>query len=44
MNGQILWQYRLWSFQTGDIKVERFLPNNQHTKEEIIEFWINGDC
>ena len=26
-----LWQYGLWSFQTGDKKLERFLPKNQHT-------------
>ena len=32
-----LWQYGLWSFQTGGTKLERFLPKNQHTKE-IIEF------
>ena len=25
-----LWQYGLWSFQTGDTKLERFLPKNQH--------------
>ena len=28
--GPIRWQYRLWSFQTGYIKLERFLPKNQH--------------
>ena len=27
----ILWQYGLWSFQTGYIELERFLPKNQHT-------------
>ena len=27
-----LWQYRLWSFQMGDTKLERFLPKNQHTQ------------
>ena len=26
-----LWQYGLWSFQTGGTKLERFLPKNQHT-------------
>ena len=27
-----LWQYRLWSFQTGGTRLERFLPKNQHTQ------------
>ena len=27
-----LWQYGLWSFQTGGTKLERFLPKNQHTQ------------
>ena len=26
-----LWQYGLWSFQTGGTKLEIFLPKNQHT-------------
>ena len=41
----ILWQYGLWSFQTGDTKLERFLPNNQHTQRKLLnfEFWINGE-
>ena len=26
-----LWQYGLWSYQTGGTKLERFLPKNQHT-------------
>ena len=35
-----LWQYRLWSFQTGGTKLERFLPKNQHKySKKIIEFW-----
>ena len=34
----VLWQYELWSFQTGGTKLERFLPKNQYTKKEIIEF------
>ena len=33
-----LWQYGLWSFQTGVTKLERFLPKNQHTQRKIIEF------
>ena len=28
------WQYGLWSFQTGDKKLERLLNS---------EFWINGE-
>ena len=28
----ILWQYGFWSFQTGYIKLERFLPKNQHAR------------
>jgi hypothetical protein len=40
-----LWQYRLWSFQTGDTKLERFYPKNQHTQRKWLnfEFWINGE-
>ena len=40
-----LWQYGLWSFQTGDIKLERFLPKNQHTQRKLLNFvfWINGE-
>jgi hypothetical protein len=36
---------RLWSFQTGDTKLERFLPTNQHTQRKLLnfEFWINGE-
>ena len=39
-----LWQYELWSFQTGGTKLERFLPKNQHTQRKLLnfEFWING--
>ena len=33
-----IWQYWLWNFQTGGTKLERFLPQNQHTQKEIIEF------
>ena len=38
-----LWQYRLWSLQTGGKKLERFLPKNQHTQRELLNFenWIN---
>ena len=40
-----LWQYGLWSFQTGDTKLEIFLPKNQHTQRKLLnfEFWINGE-
>ena len=34
-----LWQYGLWSFQMGCIKLERFLPKNQHTQRKFFEFW-----
>ena len=39
-----LWQYRLWSFQTGGTKLERFLPKNQHTQRKLLslENWISG--
>ena len=33
-----LWQYGLWSFQTGDTKLERFLPKNQHTQRKLLNF------
>ena len=33
------WQYRLWSFKSGDTKLKIFLPKNQHTyPKEIIVF------
>ena len=40
-----VWQYGLWSFQTGDTKLEIFLPKNQHTQKKLLnfEFWINGE-
>ena len=41
----LLWQYGLWSFQTGDTKLERVLPKNQHTQKKLLnfEFWTNGE-
>jgi hypothetical protein len=38
-----LWQYGLWSFQTGGTKLERFLHENQHTQRKLLIFenWIN---
>ena len=40
-----LWQYGLWSFQTGDTKLEIFLPQNQHTQRLLLNFenWVNGE-
>jgi hypothetical protein len=40
-----IWQYGLWSFQTGGKKLERFLPRNQHIKRKLLnfEFWISGE-
>ena len=31
----IVWQYGLWSFQTGGAKLERLLPMNQHTQRHF---------
>ena len=41
----ILWQYRLWSFQSGGTKSERVLPKNQHTQKKVLNFenWTNGE-
>ena len=40
-----LWQYGLWSFQTGGTKLERFLPKNQHTQRKFMNFenWTKGE-
>ena len=40
-----LWQYGLWSFQTGGTKLERFLPKNQHGQRKLLNFenWLNGE-
>ena len=40
-----LWQYGLWSFQTGYIQLERFLPKNQHAQRKFLNFenWTNGE-
>ena len=40
-----LWQYGLWSFQTGGTKLKRFLPKNQHTQRKLLNFenWIQYD-
>jgi hypothetical protein len=41
-----LWQYELWSFQTGGTKLEKILPKNQHTQMILLNFenWVNGRC
>ena len=41
----VLWQYGLWSFQTGGTKLERFLPKNRHTQRKLLNFenWVNGE-
>ena len=33
-----LWQYGLWSFQTGGTKLERFLPKNKHAQRKLLNF------
>ena len=40
-----LWQYGLSSFQAGGIKLERFLPKNQHAQRKFLNFenWTNGE-
>ena len=41
----LIWQYGLWSFQAGYIKLERFLPKNQRTQRKFLNFdnWTNGE-
>ena len=34
----ILWQYGLSSFKAGGIKLEIFLPKNQHTQRKFLNF------
>ena len=36
-----LWQYGLWSFQSGDTKLERFLPKNQHIQRKLLNFELS---
>ena len=40
-----VWQYGLWSFQMGGIKLERLLPKNKHTQRKFLNFenWTNGE-
>ena len=33
-----LWQYRLWSFQGRNTKLERILHKNQHTQRKFLNF------
>ena len=35
-------QYRLWSFQAGGTKLERFLPKDQHIQRKLLNFenWV----
>jgi hypothetical protein len=39
-----LWQYGLWSFQTGGTKLESFSPKNQFTQKKLSNFenWVSG--
>ena len=41
-----VWQYKLWSFQTGDTRLERFLPRNQHTQRKLLNlsFGLMASC
>ena len=41
-----VWQYELWSFQTGDTRLERFLPRNQHTQRKLLNlsFGLMASC
>ena len=41
-----VWQYGLWSFQTGSKKFEIFLPKIQHTQRKLLNFKIGllGRC
>ena len=41
---KVLWQYGWWSFQRGT-KLDRFLPKNQHTQRNLLNFenWVNGE-
>ena len=42
--GSGVWQYGLWSFQTGGTKLESFWPKNQHPQRKLLNFdnWISG--
>ena len=36
INNSLVWQYWLWSFKSGETKLEVFLPNKL---KKVIEFW-----
>ena len=40
-----LWQYRLWSFQRRDTKLESFLAKNHHAQRKVLNFanWCSGE-
>ena len=40
----MLWQYRLWSFQGRDTKLERFLAKINCSQMKLLNFenWTNG--
>ena len=40
-----LWQHSLSSFQTGDKRLEGFLPKNKHTQRKLLNFqnWCNRE-
>ena len=40
-----VWQYGLWSFQTGGTKFKKKLPKNQHPQRKLLNFknWVNGE-
>ena len=40
----ILWQYRFWSFQERDTKLERFLAKNQLKSNEIWRIGVVTSC
>ena len=37
----VLWQYGLWSFQTGGTKLERFLHKNQPTQRKLFNLELS---
>ena len=45
-SGLSVWQYGLWSFQTEDIELERFLPKSQHTRRKlwVLSFGLMASC
>ena len=39
-------QLGIWSFKSGDTKLEIFLPKNQHNQRKLLNFenWCSGRC